>query len=264
MNDTTTRRASWLAAALIGAALVLPAAAAATGPGGDDNLPNSGHMSATGGLTPTMLANATISCDAGNTVNTISGQFTLNGTGGLGSFVVIYLTPNNGSNASPIGNVENNEVQVDLSGRSGTISYSLPVTSAFTATSGGILAVFAKDVDGSIYTSKSNSLNCTESVATPTPQPTPTPEVTPTPTPEVTPTPTPEVTPTPTPEVTPTPTGTVEAATGTPRITPPPTDASGTGSSSGTGNGWGLVMLFLGGLVLTASLVRPVAKRVGR
>ena len=85
MNDTTTRRASWLATALLGAALTLPAFAAAAGPGGDDNLPNSGHLSSTGGLTPTMLANATISCDAGNNVNLISGQFTVNQTGGLGS-----------------------------------------------------------------------------------------------------------------------------------------------------------------------------------
>ena len=137
MNDNNTRRAGWLAALLIAAALTLPAVAAATGPGGVDNLPNSGHTSNTDGLTPTMLANATISCDAGNTVNAISGQFSVSGTGGVGTYVVIYLTPNNGSNASPIGNVENNEVHVDLAGRSGTIDYSLPVTSGFTATSGG-------------------------------------------------------------------------------------------------------------------------------
>jgi hypothetical protein len=287
----------WLSAILVGATLALPPAAAAAGPGGGDDLPNSGHTSNTGGLTPTMIAGATISCDSGNNVNDISGRFTLSGTGGAGTYVVIYLTPNNGSNASPAGNVEDNEVRVDLAGRSGTVGFSLPITSGFTATNGGVLAVFAKDQDGSVFTSKSNSLNCSESIATPTPTvaPTPTPTVAPTATPEVTATPTvaptptatvaptatPEVTATPTPTGTPdgeatstpaataaptaTPTGTVEAVTSKPRITPPATDAAvgGRGSSS-TGNGLGLVLLALGGLAMAASLVRPAAKRARR
>jgi hypothetical protein len=284
------RIASRLAAAgVLGAALLLPAAALAAGPGGEDNLPNSGHQSNTGGLTPTMIANATISCDANDSVKSISGQFTLSGTGAAGTYVVIYLTPNNGSDASPAGNVENNEVQVSIAGKSGTVAFSVSITSPFTTSQGGILAVFAKDGE-TIFTSKSNSLNCTESTPTPTPTvaPTPTPTVAPTPTPVVTPTPTvaptptpvvtptpaptttpePETTPTPAPTstpdpvVTPTPSGSVVAATGTPRITPPSTDSSvGSAGPNGTGNGFGLVMLVLGGLALGTLLVRPAAKR---
>jgi hypothetical protein len=199
---------------------------------------------------------------------------------------VIYLTPNNGSDASPIGNVENNEVKVDLAGKSDTVAFSLPVTSPFTATSGGILAVFAKDQDGTVFTSKSNSLNCTESTPTPTPtaEPTPTPTAEPTATPTAEPTATPEpvVTPTPTtpanaptpPAPTPTtpanaptppaptPTASIEAVTGTPRITPPPTDSAGGGSSSGSG--WGIAMLALGGLAALALVATPVRKRTRR
>jgi hypothetical protein len=246
-----------------------------------------------------MIANATISCDANDSVKSISGQFTLSGTGAAGTYVVIYLTPNNGSDANPVGNVENNEVQVSIAGKSGTVAFSLSITSPFTTSQGGILAVFAKDGE-TIFTSKSNSLNCTESTPTPTPTvaPTPTPTVAPTPTPTVAPTPTPTVAPTPTPTtqptptpvvtptpaptttpepettptpaptttpepvVTPTPSGSVVPATGTPRITPPSTDASvGSAGPNGTGNGFGLVMLVLGGLALGTLLVRPAARR---
>ena len=47
----------------------------------------------------------------------------------------------------------------------------------------------------------------------------------------------------------------------TPRVTPPATDATGTPGSSGGGNGWGAVMLVLGGLALSSLLLRPAAKR---
>ena len=96
---------------------------------------------------------------------------------------------------------------------------------------------------------------------TPTPVVTPTPAPTSTPEPVVTPTPEPEVTPTPVVTQTPTPTGTTAPATGTPRITPPATDATGTPGSTDGGNGWGVVMLALGGLALTSLLLRPAAKR---
>src|SRR4051794_26232159 len=112
-HTTTRRRAGWLAATLVGGtALLAPAAALAAGPGGEDHLPNSGHTSNTAGTVPTMVANATLSCDAGDTVLGVSGHFTLSGTAAAGTSVVVYLTPNNGSDASPAGNVEDNEAIV--------------------------------------------------------------------------------------------------------------------------------------------------------
>jgi hypothetical protein len=182
-HSTTRRRAGWLATGLVaGTTMLAPAAVMAAGPGGDDHLPNSGHTSNAGGVVPTMVANATLSCDASNSVLGLAGHFTLNSTAAAGTSVVIYLTPNNGSDANPAGNVESNEVSVDISGLSGDVAFSLPVTSEFTATKGGILAVFAMDVDGSIFTSKSNSLNCGEATPTSTPAPTATPSPTETPT----------------------------------------------------------------------------------
>jgi hypothetical protein len=281
MQKNKFRIAGWLAVAgLLGAALVSPAAVSAAGPGGDDNLPNSGHTSNTDGITPTM-GTATMTCTGDSSVLNVSGSFTLSGTAGPDTYVIIYLTPNNGSDASPAGNVENNEVKVDISGLSGTVNFSLDITSPFTTTKGGVLAVFAMDEDGTIFTSKSNSLNCTEAVPTPTPTvaPTPTPTVAPTPTPTVAPTPTPTVAPTPTPTVaptptptatpqpevtptptvaptpTPTPTPTVVVATPTPKITPPPTDTSVSGGSSS--NGLPIVFIALAGILASALILTP-------
>ena len=65
MTTTTNgRTAGWLAAGILStAALLAPATAIAAGPGSDDHLPNSGTASSAGGVVPTMVANATISCD---------------------------------------------------------------------------------------------------------------------------------------------------------------------------------------------------------
>src|SRR3954453_5174767 len=159
MEKRKFRTAGWLAVAgLVGAALVAPGAVSAAGPGGDDNLPNSGDTSNTGGVTPTM-GTAEMTCDDGSVLG-VSGSFTLDGTAPAGSYVVIYLTPNNGSDASPAGNVEDNQVTIDISGKSGDVAFSMPISAPFTTTKGGVLAVFAKDQDGSVFTSKSNSLNC--------------------------------------------------------------------------------------------------------
>src|SRR3954470_17659634 len=149
-HSTTRRRTGWLAAAFaVGTAMLAPAAVVAAGPGGEDHLPNSGHTSNTRGLLATMASNAVISCDATNTVIGISGHFALSGAGSAGASLVIYLTPNNGSDAAPAANVEDNETTVDLSGKSGDVGFGLPVTAPFTTTKGGVLAVFAMDVDGS-------------------------------------------------------------------------------------------------------------------
>ena len=286
-HSSTRRRAGRLAAVLVsGTAILAPAAVMAAGPGGDDNLPNSGHTSNTGGVVPTMVANATISCDPSSGALGVIGHLTLSGTAGAGTSVVVYLTPNNGSDATPAGNVESNEVTVDISGQGGDLAFVLPVTSAFTTTKGGILAVFAMDQDGSVFTSKSNSLNCGESVPLPTPTATPAPTATPTPAPTETPAPT--ATPTPAPTETPAPTATPVAggrgvptptpvpatptpaptttlahATLTPRITPPPTDTSGRSSGSPRSS-FGLVLLLLGGLCLGSALLTPATRRARR
>jgi hypothetical protein len=157
------RPLSWLVVAgLAGAALIGPGAGgvAAGGPS-DDNLPNSGHTSS-GGLTLEMSKNATMACDANNSVGSISGTFTFSGSG----HVVIYLVPNNGSDASPVGNVENNEKTIDLTGKTSPLAFTLTITSPFTTSKGGVLAVFAMGDNGDLYNSKSNSLNCTETTTT--------------------------------------------------------------------------------------------------
>jgi hypothetical protein len=160
------RPLSWLVVAgLAGAALIGPGAGgvgAAGGPGSPDFVPNSGHTSSSG-LTLSMNP-ATMSCTGGS-VNSINGSFNFTGSG----HVVVYLVPNGGSDADPVGNVENNEITVDLTGKSSPVAFDLVITSAFTTTHGGVLAVFASDVAGTnAYSSKSNSLNCTETTTTTT------------------------------------------------------------------------------------------------
>ncbi|HEX5465959.1 MAG TPA: hypothetical protein VFW92_04695 [Candidatus Limnocylindrales bacterium] len=224
--------------AMLGVALGGGSIAFAAGPGNNGlGTPNDGSTSAVmvggsvtaAGGSATMNTNATMSCTSNDSVLGFSGSFTLDKTVDSGSRFVVYLVPNNGSDANPSTNVAANSATVtvsapdNLSGK--TISFSIPITSAFTESSGGILIVFAVNSDSitAISSSKSNSLNCSEA-ATPTPTvaPTPTPTVAPTPTPTVAPTPTPTVAPTPTPTVAPTPTPTV-APTPTPTIAPTPT-----------------------------------------
>jgi hypothetical protein len=269
-GSSALRLAGWLGVvAMLAIAVLGPSAAsiAAAGPGADDSLPNSGHTSNTGGVTPTMLKNATMTCNADSSVLNVSGQFTLSGTAGANTYVIIYLTPNTGSDATPEGNVENNEVKVDISGQSGTVDFGLTISSAFTTTKGGVLAVFAKDVDGSIFSSKSNSLNCTEAPPTETPPPTAPPTETPPPTapPTETPPPTapPTETPPPTGEVEPTPvepTGEVEAATGTPRTTLPPTDTVGGEQQQGNGT-WRMLLIVMAGLLSGILALSPKRAR---
>ena len=212
-------------------------AGATGGPGSPDFLPNDGHGSNPMGVSYGINQDGVMYC-SGDAVSGLGGTYdlTVSGTAPSGAYLVLYLTPNNGSNADPIGNVEDNHVHIDISGMSsGTYPWSLTITSPFTVSKGGILALFATPGAADDWTGgRSNSLNCTEAQPTPTPTPTevvptPTPtEVVPTPTPtEVVPTPTPtEVVPTPTPtEVVPTPTPTPTAtATATATTTTPPTN----------------------------------------
>ena len=161
------RPLSWLVVAgLAGAALIGPGAGGVSadgGPGSPDFVPNSGHTSSSG-LTLDM-GTGVMSCD-GATVTSLSGSFTFSGAD-AGDHVVIYLTPNNGSDASPVGNVENNEITIQLDGKTSPVAFTLPITSSFTTTKGGVLLVFASSVEGQqTYSAKSNSLNCTETTTT--------------------------------------------------------------------------------------------------
>jgi hypothetical protein len=159
------RRLAWLSAtAMLAVSALGPAATgvAAAEPGSPDFVPFSGNTSSSG-LTLVMSKTATMSCTGGS-VNSVSGSFTFSGSG----HVVVYLTPNTGSDADPVGNVSKNELTIDLTGKTSPYSFTLTITSPFTTTKGGVLAVFASDVVGvNNYNSKSNSLNCTESPSTP-------------------------------------------------------------------------------------------------
>jgi Prealbumin-like fold domain len=198
-----------------------PALAAGPGDNGDGWPDGGPKSSATVGGSASAVAggatmnNAEMFCN-GTSASSFSGSFTLTKSFDAGSKIVVYLSANNGSNASPAANVSKNYAQVSVSG-TGTVNFTLPITAPFTSSAGGVLIVFAVNDDGTIISSsKSNSLNCTEAEPTPTPTEAPTP--TPTATPTEAPTPTPTEAPTPTPTATPT-----EAPTPTPTEAPTPT-----------------------------------------
>ena len=217
---------------------------------GEHGTPTGGQhtdlMGRAGDVTLTFQQNATLECEQGTTASQFN--FNLNYTivGAAlpaGATVIVYLSPNNGAiNGNANGNaaayiaqVESNWTSVDLGGLSGsgTKTFSLNVSSPFQLVTGGVLGVIASDLNGALptkkFNSKTNSLNCMESEATPTPTPTASPTATPTATlPNTTPTPTPTPTATPTatlPNTTPTPTPTPTATpTATlPNTTPTPT-----------------------------------------
>jgi hypothetical protein len=118
------------------------------------------------GSSATMGQDAVMVCD-GDNVGSVSGEFTLSKDLDSGSKITIYLFPNNGSNADPAV-VSKNEVTVTLDSSddaSGSVvPFTVNITNAFTADTGGILAVFAVNADNTtvISSSKSNSLNCSE------------------------------------------------------------------------------------------------------
>ncbi|HXU24552.1 MAG TPA: hypothetical protein VN697_11030, partial [Tepidiformaceae bacterium] len=110
---------------------------------------------------------STMSCTAENSATSFgtSMTFTLSATSPANAYFVLYLSANGGSNAAPAGNVSNNEVQVPVGGLAAgthTVPVTLPVTSAFTETKGGVLIVISDDTSGTLFNAKSNSLNCTE------------------------------------------------------------------------------------------------------
>ena len=282
-----TRRLSWLVvAAFVTAAIVGPGTpiVLADAPGGNGTeQPSGGPRSnatlgtaAAAGNSATMN-DATMSC-AGDSVSSVTGSFDLTKNLDAGSTIVVYLVPNDGSNASPVANVSKNYEVVPVH-LAGTYPFTITISFGFTTTSGGILAVFAVNSDGStvISSSKSNSLNCTEAVSTPTPTASPTQGITPTPTPTASPTEGITATPTPTPTATATqgttdptatpgdggtaPTGGVQGETGSPATTLPPTASALDGSPSQSSDVWRIVLLALAAIVALTILFAPADSR---
>ena len=170
------RRLSWLAVlSLTSAALFVPSSTAlAAGPGDNGNgWPDGGPKSsgtvdgsASGVAAGATMNNAEMFCN-GTSADHFSGSFVLNKDFDAGSTIVVYLSANNGSNASPAANVSKNYAVVSVED-AGTYTFTLNITSPFTATSGGVLIVFAVNDDGTVISSsKSNSLNCVEATVTP-------------------------------------------------------------------------------------------------
>jgi len=171
----------WLfAAGLLVFAALAPATVSASGPGNNGADPTgngtTSHAKVGGVLAAAAdsatMGSAKIFCQ-GDSVGHIDGSFTLTKTLDVGSVITVYLAPNNGSNADPIGNVSKNETSITLTAANNTsgsvIDWSITVTSAFTATTGGILGVFAVNEGGSVISpSKTNSLNCGETETTTT------------------------------------------------------------------------------------------------
>jgi hypothetical protein len=256
------RRVALLAAtSMTGSALCGGLAFAAAGPGSPDFLPNSGHQSNPMGASYAINKDATISC-TGDAVGSLSGTYdlTVQGAAAQGAYLILYITPNDGSNADPIGNVEDNEVKIDLSGKaSGTYPWSLTITSPFTATGGGILALFATPGTADDWIGgRANSLQCAESHSTPSPSPTPSPTPS-----EGAATPTPSPTPS---EGAATPTlprsGSEIPAAGTPSRSLPSTSTSDDAAQRGRGAPLALLLVLLavgasGLIILSPPSVRP-------
>jgi hypothetical protein len=195
------RKLGWLAVlAMLAFAMLGPGTGvvSAFNPG-ENGEPTSGNQTDLKGraddVTLTFRTNMTINCDDNNTAQQFNIQLDFDIQGDplpAGSTIVVYLSPNNGAinnnaggnEAGYIATVESNEISIDVSGRSGsgTLTFSIPVTSSFQLNGGGVLGVIANDIDGTTFTSKTNSINCGEAL-TPTPSPTPTPTPSPTPTP---------------------------------------------------------------------------------
>ncbi len=254
---TMTRGSVFIGMAAVIAALALVASvlvgwsverALAFEPGGNGH-PTSGNLTNLMGrandVTLTFQTNATLTCTSNTATSfTFNLNYAISGAPlPAGAHVVVYLSPNNGAisnnsggnDAAYVAAVESNETSVDMSGLSGsgTVTFTLAVTTPFQLSGGGVLGVIANDVGGKIFNSKTNSLNCTEATA-----PTPTPTVT------VTPAPTPTATTTVVPTATasavaasPTPTTAVLAAVALPA----------TGGGAGSGSGYSQIAFILAG-----------------
>jgi hypothetical protein len=157
-----------------------PPTAAAFTPGENDHPTGGPYSDLKGGTaTFTFEQNATLTCDSED--NASSFTFTVNydvtGTLPAGATLVVYLSPNNGAiegnsggdDAGYIADVESNFFAKDVSGLTGTGSFevTVPISVSFQLVSGGVLGVFASELGGQSWSSKTNSLNCTEAESAP-------------------------------------------------------------------------------------------------
>jgi len=256
---------------------------------GDNGKPTSGEQTDLKGRAADVALSfptgtLTINCTGDNTTQqfNMTLDYTISGAAlPAGSTVVVYLSPNGGAinnnaagdDAGYIATVESNFIALNFAGKSGSgsVSFAIPTGSPFKLDGGGVLGVIAKDVDGTTYSSKTNSINCGEALGTPGP----TEEVTAPPTQPVTAPPTqPQVTPsfeqsqapatdTPAPPV-PTPSFEQSQAGETDIATEPNTatvDGNG-GSGPGT-NAW-LLVLALGLLLGSVVVMTPAPSKTRR
>ncbi|HEU5205003.1 MAG TPA: hypothetical protein VFU17_11955, partial [Candidatus Limnocylindrales bacterium] len=148
---------------------------------GENGTPTSGNhtdLNGRGGdVTFDFQTNMTINCDGDGTAQQFNIKLDYSVTGDplpAGSTLVVYLSPNNGAinnnaggnEAAYIQTVESNEISIDVSGLdgSGTLNIAIPVTDPFQLNGGGVLGVIADDVDGTAWTTKTNSINCGEAL----------------------------------------------------------------------------------------------------
>jgi hypothetical protein len=178
-RSTLSRPAAFIAAiaalSLTMLYLISPVSAANFTPGQDGH-PTSGESSDLKGGTATFTfeQNAILRCDV-NTATSFAFHIDYSVTGTLpaGAILIVYLSPNQGAinnNAAGdaqgyIDDVQSNFVSVDIGGLtgSGTLDVTVPVTTAFQLSGGGVLGVIAQtsgDVD--VSNSKSNSVQCSE------------------------------------------------------------------------------------------------------
>ena len=153
-----------------------PSTAAAFTPG-ENNHPNGGPYSDLKGGTATFTfqQNAQLTCDSEDNASSFTFHIDYNITGTLpdDATLVVYLSPNNGAingnsggdDAGYIADVESNfKIVTDVGGLSGTgtLDVVLTISSPFQLVTGGVLGVFASELDGQSWSSKTNSLNCSE------------------------------------------------------------------------------------------------------
>jgi len=139
--------------------------------------PNSDLKSGT--ATFTFEQNAVLSCN-GDTATSFSFtiDYSVTGTLPAGATLVIYLSPNQGAinnnaggdEAGYIADVESNKFVKDVGGLTGSGSFPVTVTVSvpFELSGGGVLGVFASEAgDGQSWSSKSNSVQCSEAQSVP-------------------------------------------------------------------------------------------------
>ena len=153
-----------------------PSIAAAFTPG-ENGHPNGGPYSDLKGGTATFTfqQNAQLTCDSEDNASSFTFHVDYDITGTLpdDAILVVYLSPNNGAingnsggdDAGYIADVESNfKIVTDVGGLSGsgTLDVVVAISSPFQLVTGGVLGVFASELGGQSWSSKTNSLNCTE------------------------------------------------------------------------------------------------------